>query len=119
MKVLVCGGRDFKSWLYVETVLDHIDKRRWIDTVIVGGATGADALAEEWARDRGKTVIVFPANWKKHGHRAGPIRNQQMIDQKPDLVIAFRGGRGTDDTVRRARLAGIEVDLCEYVVPVA
>jgi len=33
-----------------------------------------------------------------------------MIDEgKPDLVLAFPGGRGTDDMVRRAEKAGIEV----------
>lgn len=30
-------------------------------------------------------------------------------EAKPDLVIAFPGGRGTADMVRRARAAGIEV----------
>jgi Lhr-like helicase len=33
-----------------------------------------------------------------------------MIDEgKPDLVIAFPGGRGTADMVGRARKAGIRV----------
>jgi hypothetical protein len=53
---------------------------------------------------------VYKAEWDKHGRAAGPIRNQQMLDDgKPDLVLAFAGGRGTDDMCRRAREAGIEV----------
>ena len=33
-----------------------------------------------------------------------------MLDEgKPDLVIAFPGGKGTADMARRAREAGIEV----------
>jgi hypothetical protein len=44
------------------------------------------------------------------GKAAGPIRNQRMIDEgKPDLVIAFPGGRGTADMVSRAKKAGIPV----------
>jgi len=50
------------------------------------------------------------ANWAELGRKAGPIRNQQMLDEgKPNLVVAFPGGRGTADIVRRARAAGIEV----------
>jgi UDP-N-acetylmuramoylalanine-D-glutamate ligase len=33
-----------------------------------------------------------------------------MLDVgKPDLVVAFPGGRGTADMVRRAKEAGVEV----------
>jgi hypothetical protein len=33
-----------------------------------------------------------------------------MLDEgKPDLVIAFPGGRGTADMVKKARRAGVEV----------
>jgi hypothetical protein len=37
------------------------------------------------------------------GPAAGPIRNQRMLDWGPDLVVAFAGGKGTADMVRRAR----------------
>jgi hypothetical protein len=49
------------------------------------------------------------AEWKKYGPAAGPIRNQRMLDWGPDLVVAFSGGKGTADMVRRARAAGVEV----------
>jgi hypothetical protein len=32
---------------------------------------------------------------------------------KPDLVIAFPGGRGTADMVARARKAGVPVEVVE------
>lgn len=114
MRVLVCGGRDFSDRdmlaralapykpVPVTAVCEH--------KIIAGGATGADALAIEWAEVFGVPFRIFPANWKEHGRAAGPIRNQRMIDEgKPDLVIAFPGGRGTADMVSRARKAGIEV----------
>jgi hypothetical protein len=54
--------------------------------------------------------VVYPADWAKHGRAASPIRNQQMLDEgRPNLVVAFPGGRGTADMVRRARSAGVEV----------
>lgn len=115
MRVLVCGGRDFSDRNAVALALKGY-KPEPICTgvsdaiIIVGGAPGADTLAEEWADCFGVRKRVFLANWKAHGKAAGPIRNQRMIDEgRPDLVIAFPGGRGTADMVRRAREAGIEV----------
>ena len=32
-----------------------------------------------------------------------------LDDGKPDMVVAFPGGRGTEDMMRRARNAGIRV----------
>lgn len=105
-RVLVCGGRDFadRDAVY-QTLTDYRPS-----VVIQGGATGADRLAYEWARWARVSVQTFHANWKDHGKGAGPIRNQRMLDEgKPDIVIAFPGGRGTADMVRRAKIAGVEV----------
>ena len=41
---------------------------------------------------------------------APPLRNQRMLDEgKPDLVVAFPGGGGTKDMVRRAVKAGVPI----------
>lgn len=110
MRLLVCGGRDFAGYNLLQDTLDAIRKDTGIDLMIQGGASGADALAARWAKKRGITVLTFMAAWHRHGKAAGPLRNQQMIEEgKPDLVIAFPGGRGTDDMVWRALQAGIEV----------
>ena len=100
--------------------------------MIHGGAQGADSLAHEWAKNsRGlPKPIVFEALWddvdrpgavvkvRKSGPRkgtkfdaaAGPRRNQRMIEEgKPELVVAFPGGEGTEDMISRAEKAGIEV----------
>lgn len=110
MRVLVCGGRDFidRTWLFRE--LDALHSSRNVTMVISGCAPGADSLGIEWAEARRIEVGRFPADWDTHGRAAGPIRNQRMLDEgKPDLVIAFPGGRGTADMSRRAREAGIEL----------
>ena len=109
MRVLVCGGRDFDDQDTVWAALDcHAQPGR--DVVIQGGASGADRLARTWCLDTATPCENYPADWKAHGRAAGPIRNQQMIDEgRPTKVIAFPGGRGTSDMVRRARAAGIPV----------
>ncbi len=110
IRVLVCGGRDFHDYPVVRDALDKLNAQRPIATIIEGGAPGADALAEIWAQRRRVGRISYTADWKRLGPSAGPIRNQRMLDEgKPDLVIAFPGGRGTTDMTRRARAAGVEV----------
>jgi hypothetical protein len=110
MRVLVCGGRDFHDATMMNDVLARHHARRPFTEIIHGGARGADRLAGEWGTRHRISVRQFPAQWDKNGKKAGPIRNQQMLAEgKPDLVIAFPGGRGTADMVRRARAAGVEV----------
>jgi hypothetical protein len=77
---------------------------------VTGGANGADHSAEDWAIDNGIVRRVFPADWDKHKRAAGPIRNKQMlVEGKPDLVLAFPGGKGTRNMVAQARSAGVDV----------
>lgn len=117
MRVLVCGGRDYDNRTTVWKALHEVADEHGMIFLIQGGAKGADSLAREWVRDqmrraprRAEGGVSFHADWLRYGPKAGPIRNQLMIDEgEPDLVIAFPGGRGTADMVRRARAAGIEV----------
>jgi hypothetical protein len=113
VRVLVTGGRDYNEPDRLSEVLTDIWRRRaaWGDLVIIhGGARGADFLANTWASAHMLQVRRFGAMWDRYGKAAGAIRNQQMLDEgKPDLVVAFPGGRGTADMVRRARANGVEV----------
>jgi predicted Rossmann-fold nucleotide-binding protein len=109
-RVLVCGGRDFNDDERVFAVLSSYDHDYHFTRLIQGGAPGADSAAARWADIGGIVVMCFKPNWKKHSKAAGPIRNARMIEEgKPDLVIAFPGGRGTANMVAQARAAGIEV----------
>ena len=120
--VLVCGGRDYDDYHKLESVLLSLcDKKKlWQlsskslrnSLRVVTGAcpTGADHLAKAWAGLWDARYQGYPADWKKFGLRAGPVRNQEMINsEKIDLMIAFPGGAGTRDCVWRARKAGIPV----------
>lgn len=110
MRVLICGGRDYGDQAQFNAYMDDLHKHSPVDRIIHGAAPGADTLAGVWAFLRSVSVDVFKANWREHGRAAGPLRNQRMIDEgKPDLVVAFPGGRGTADMVRRAKAAGVEV----------
>lgn len=109
-RVLVCGGRDYADRAKVFATLDRLHARMPISVLIHGAARGADSLGAAWGEAvLGKdNVKPFPADWTRYGKRAGPLRNQQMIDEgKPDFVVAFPGDTGTADMVRRAKAAGI------------
>lgn len=118
MRVLVCGGRDYDDHERINSTLDRMygplsdgdNYRTSQTTIITGGARGVDTLANNWAVRAGCNTQVFPAKWEVHGKAAGPIRNRQMLHEgKPDIVVAFPGGRGTKDMVRVAAIAGVKV----------
>ena len=111
MRILVCGGRGYKDSGKVFEVLDGLHREHGALTIIEGGAAGADTFAGEWTcMQRTCRLITEPADWKRYGRPAGPIRNQEMLDNhKPVLVVAFPGGRGTAHMMRIARSSGIAV----------
>lgn len=106
-RTLVCGGRDYKDAATVAAMLSATKP----ETLIHGGAAGADTLAGTWWKRFGPNyALVFMADWDRHGRRAGPIRNAHMLAEgKPDFVLAFPGGRGTEDMVTKAKAAGVPV----------
>lgn len=109
-RVLVCGGRNYSDHARLRAALSKFHDEAGISVVIEGGANGADRLARQWAHAFAVPVETFEADWENQGSFAGPARNKRMLEEgRPDLVIAFPGGRGTADMVRKARRAGVEV----------
>jgi len=106
----VCGGRDFNYKATVFNALDAIHSETPIERLLTGGCRGADLQAEDWAEEHYVPIITFNADWGTNGRKAGPIRNQLILDDgKPDVLLAFPGGKGTEDMKRRARKAGIKI----------
>lgn len=111
MKAIVCGGRNQADEDRVWRGLTYFTETFGpLASIAHGGATGVDTFAGEWAKRSGVRVSVYPARWRAEGKAAGPRRNQRMLDEfKPDVVIAFAGGRGTADMVRRAEAEGVRI----------
>lgn len=108
--VLVTGGRYFNLKDEVNATLSAVQRRGEILELHEGGATGADELGKLWALMNNIPVFTHEADWKLYGNRAGSIRNARMLRHaKPDLVVAFPGGNGTQDMVKRARAEGVKV----------
>jgi hypothetical protein len=110
MRVLVCGGRDFNDPSFVFRHLYHQHDQSPITLLISGGASGVDRFANSWAEGRHIATLEIRAQWKKHGRAAGPLRNAEMLRLgKPDLVMAFPGGKGTANMVEQATQHGVTV----------
>lgn len=117
MRILICGGRDYgeknetDKALFVDAWAKLMAKHGNHFVVINGGCrTGADKMARAIALGLEMECITVPAKFKTMGRCAGPARNQHMIDEyKPQAGVAFPGGTGTADMVRRLRAAGIPV----------
>lgn len=109
-RVLICGGRNYSDRKRLRFVLNKLHEKRGFTAVATGAAAGADFEGEMWAAIAGLPVSKYPADWRRDGKGAGPRRNARMLAEfKPDLVVAFPGGRGTADMIRRAEAAGVEV----------
>lgn len=110
-KILICGAREWINFDKIKKVLLEYPQSR--ETIIIHGDwKGADKIAGYLAKQLNMTVEAYPANWDKYGKAAGPIRNQQMLDEgKPEMCYAFHEciekSRGTKDMVSRCEKAGI------------
>lgn len=131
MIVLVCGGRGFgldeakRNFIYAsldkfaeENSIHYKPDDSWLPLdikIVAGKARGTDQVAVDWAIINWLTFQEYPADWKKYGRAAGAIRNRQMLDEaKPDIVLAFPGGRGTAHMKKIARNAGVPIKEYTY-----
>lgn len=106
IKTIIAGGRDYQ---FTDEDLEFLNKNReQVSEVVCGGASGADANGQAWAESHGIPVKMFPADWKKYGRAAGPIRNREMAEYA-DALILFPGGRGSESMRREAEKAGLKV----------
>ena len=134
MRVLVCGGRDFGDVSFTQFNYALTKEERQLredqyqfiwaylseaitpnDLLITGVARGVEIVAYHWAIINQVQPLPYPAAWGALGMAAGPIRNKQMLDEgKPDLVIAFPGGKGTEHMKKLAQKAGVEIVNVPY-----
>ena len=117
--VIVAGGGRDLLWLpaQIAAVLLARSSGQLVHGLLHGGARGADRAIGRAAFQLGWPVEVLPADWRRHGRAAGPIRNRELLELAISraealssaaapvsvLVVAFPGGAGTASLVREAR----------------
>lgn len=113
---VITGGRGHRPTPRELRELHEVLERYDITHVRCGGASGVDTdvyahVRDIWEREE------WPADWKKHGAAAGPLRNTAMLSTGDVvLVVAFSGGAGTADCVAQATKKGIAVHVIQFSV---
>ena len=108
MQTIIAGSRNLEDY---NLVIEAVSKAPWEPTVVVsGGAKGIDSLAEQWAVATGIPCEKYPANWKKYGRAAGPIRNKEMAEKAEALIAIWDGkSNGTKNMIALARKAELSI----------
>lgn len=118
-RILVTGSRKWTNKKYLAKKLIEAMESHYPNVVIVHGGCprGADMFAEAFARYNNIPTEIHPANWKKHGPKAGILRNQEMVDAGADLCIGFITGEspGTRHCIKAAQKAGIPTTIVETI----
>ena len=117
--ICICGPRTLANPEVIRAAMDYAGLTgltpETIAEVVSCGARGADTLGEQWAAEHEIPVRRFPADWRRHGRRAGPIRNNEMVGylrtKMPEAAVVAidTGSKGTADMMRRSAKAGIRV----------
>jgi hypothetical protein len=74
---LFCGSRE---WTDPEPIRVCMERLPDGSTIIHGDQRGADLISDTEGRRRGFDIMAVPAAWDRFGDRAGPIRNQEMLN---------------------------------------
>ena len=108
MKIAIIGSRNCPS-IDIASHLTHVP-----DTIVSGGAKGADTYAREFAKANNLELLEFLPEYDKYGKSAPLIRNKLIIDNC-DCVLAFWDGksRGTKYTLDYAKECGKPIKLVQ------
>jgi len=89
VRVIIAGSRTIHDYAVVE----HAVKESKFDVteVVCGGASGVDTLGFTWATRHEIPVKMMPADWKRHGRSAGPLRNGEMARYADALILVWDG----------------------------
>lgn len=103
MIISITGSRTITNY---RLVCDAVRESGFkIDKIISGGAGGIDTLAEIYAKQHGIPFQEYPADWKKFGKRAGPIRNKEMADDIHAAIVIWNGiSKGTADYIKQVEI---------------
>lgn len=114
-KVIVAGSRTMRDYNLLRRKLDQLLSQQTDIEIVSGTANGADKLGERYARDREYVLKQFPADWEKHGKRAGYLRNAQMADYA-DALVAFwdEESKGTMHMIELAKAKGLRIVVVKF-----
>ena len=107
LRLLITGSRGIPPAYTYERFQNDLEKElkgQLPDVLLNGCAAGIDEWARTWAVAHDIPIKSYPAEWTKHGKKAGILRNVQMVDAASH-VVGFWDGKspGTRQCVNYAR----------------
>jgi hypothetical protein len=118
-RVIVTGDRawqcDELATRVVARLIERYGRERLV--LIHGAATGVDSAFDRAAIMARVEREPHPADWKRLGKRAGPVRNGEMATMGADICIAVHrflmNSKGTRDCCNQTIAAGIPTWLID------
>ncbi len=112
-----------KAWGYFMQAVTFAKSKQYTSITFVHGdcPRGFDKICSEWVQKWNDSSIQVveekhPADWVRHGPKAGPLRNSEMVELGANFVIAgWNGddsGSGTLDVMKKAAKANIDMKVC-------
>lgn len=118
MRCIIAGGRDIANVSVIFGAIATSGFAHEITEVVSASVPGVDEIGFMWARQMADVPVKeFPADWKKHGKAAGPIRNQQMAEYADALILVWDGkSKGSANMLMHAKNHGLRI--YEHIVEV-
>ena len=121
LNILIAGTRTFNDYELLRKEVDSFIEEITAPVlpvlirILSGGASGADALGERYAKQRKHILKVMPADWNKYGRAAGPLRNKQMGDRADACIVFWDGiSRGTKNVIDLCKKAKVQCKVIQY-----
>lgn len=118
VNLIIAGGREFDHYPTLESICNHAltsFKDGVTISVVSGGARGADALGEQWAKQYGLPLILMRADWNQYGKRAGILRNIEMAKIATHCICFWDGkSHGTSHMIKTAQKYGLKLYIHQY-----
>ena len=98
MKLLIVGSRSITDF----DLTPYISKN--INTIISGGASGVDTLAEQYADKYRLSKMIIRPRYDLFGRVAPIKRNEQMVDMADAVLVIWDGhSKGSQYTIEFAK----------------
>lgn len=111
-RIAVIGSRNYNNKEEIYKYLDSkIDK---IGCLVSGGCpSGADSIAQQYAKDKGLSITIHYPDWSK-GKGAGFARNRKIVEDCQVLIAFWKDkSKGTEHTINLAKKLNKKVVIFE------